>query len=119
MSWTVEVTGQFERWWEQLTEEERISIDGMIRVLEAQGLALGEPYASAVAGSAVTHLHQLRVPHAERAICVLYVPDPAVNVVLLLTGTTRGSTETICPPAEIEQAEIIYTEFVISRNRPH
>ena len=39
MPWTVEVTDQFESWWDLLTEDERISVDGMIRVLEAQGPA--------------------------------------------------------------------------------
>jgi len=88
-------------------------------VLETQGPALGMPYASDVIESTVAQLRQLFVPHREHAICVLYVPTRTTRAVLLLTGTTRGTTDTICPPDEIQRAETIFDDYVKTKTRPH
>jgi hypothetical protein len=37
MSWDVEYTDEFGEWWERLTEEEQISLDASVRLLEALG----------------------------------------------------------------------------------
>ena len=102
MSWTVEVTEQFERWWEQLTEEETDFYRRNDPVLEAQGLALGEPYATAVAGSAVTICVNFacRTPNGPFACCTCRSSSKCCPV-------THGDNEGLCrihrPPAEIEQ----------------
>jgi hypothetical protein len=114
VGWTVEITEDFERWWDRLTEDERISIDGMIRVLEAQGPSLGQPYTVDTAGSLVA---QLRVPHGDRTLCVLYVPEHSRTAVVLLLGTTTGTYDEICPPDEIEAANRIYQKYLTARNR--
>ena len=85
MPWTVEVTQQFEIWWDTLDEEERVSVDGMIRVLEKHG-PTGPPFTSEVTGSQYAQLRQLRVPHQPREMCVLHVADEESSVVVLLTG---------------------------------
>ena len=115
VSWTVEVTEEFERWWDGLVEDERISIDGMIRVLERQGPLLGQPYAFEVSGSQNDRLRQLRVPHRDQLICVLYVPDPARVALVLLTGTTAGWDDEVCPPDEIAAADAIYAKYLATR----
>lgn len=114
VAWTVEVTDDFERWWDRLTEDERVSIDGMIRVLEAQGPSLQAPYSAGVVGSSVAQLRQLRVPHGERDICVLYVSEPSRLV--LLTGSTTGTQDEVCPPDEIAMADAIYRRFLAQRH---
>jgi hypothetical protein len=113
--WTIEVTEEFERWWDLLTEEERISIDGMIRVLEAQGSLLGDPYAVPVAGSRIAQLRQLRVPHDDQVICVLFVLDQPRAAVVLLSGSIAGTEDEVCPPDEIETAATIYTKHLTGR----
>ena len=37
MLWNVEYTDEFEAWWKRLSEEEQISIDASVRLLEARG----------------------------------------------------------------------------------
>lgn len=106
MAWTVEVTDEFETWWDQLTEGERISLDGMIRVLEGHGPALGRPYNMDVPGSRHSRLRQLRVPHHGRFLCVLYIPDEEHAALILLTGTTTGTSEEPCQPEHVELAEL-------------
>jgi hypothetical protein len=116
VSWVVEVTDQFERWWDERTEEERISIDGMIHVLEAHGPALGSPYSLGTVGSRYPNLRQLHVPHTGRTICVFYVPDEGRSTVVLLMGDTEGTAEQPCSPAMIARAESIYSGY-LSRHR--
>lgn len=113
------MTDQFESWWNLLSEDERISVDGMIRVLEAQGPSLGPPYSIEIAGSRFAQLRQLLVPHGDRAICVLYSSDDGRQTLVLLTGTTAGSDEEICPPELIAQADAIHEAYLSGRRDAH
>lgn len=120
MSWTVEVTFEFEAWWDGLTEEERVSIDGMIHVLEAHGPSLGQPYSNAVSGSRFSpQLRQLLVPHQGRQICVLYISEESRSRLVLLTGATTGSDDQVCPPEDVARADVIYGHYLATRENPH
>ncbi|MCZ7596976.1 MAG: hypothetical protein M5U09_03375 [Gammaproteobacteria bacterium] len=37
MTWNVEYTREFGRWWETLSEAEQVDIDAVVRLLEARG----------------------------------------------------------------------------------
>jgi hypothetical protein len=113
---TVEVTHEFETWWHSLSEDERISVDGMIRVLEAHRPDLDLPYSSALDQSGHSQLRQLRVPHGERVICVMYVADVARDVVVLLAGSTLGSEDEVCPPDEIARVDAIYSAYLKAKS---
>src|SRR5688500_7769388 len=102
VAWTVEVTDEFEDWWDAVTEDERVSLDGMIHVLEMHGPSLNLPYSTEVTGSRHPELRQLRVPHRDRFLCVLYIPDEQTAALLLLTGTTTGTLDEPCPPQHVE-----------------
>jgi hypothetical protein len=119
VSWTVEVTDEFETWWDALTEDERVSLDGMIRVLEAHGPSLGSPYNMDVPESRHPQLRQLRVPHQSRFLCVLYIPDEKRAALILLTGTTTGTQAEPCPPEHVELADLIYGDYITRRDGPH
>ena len=120
VAWTVEVTGEFETWWDGLSEEERVSIDGMIHVLEAHGPSLGTPYSVAVTGSAYDpQLRQLLVPHHDQQICVLYISDESGSRLILLMGTTRGTDDEVCPPDDIAHADFLYKRYVAGRRNSH
>lgn len=120
MKWTVEVTREFETWWDGLSEEERVSIDGMIHVLEAHGPSLGAPYSIPIDSSRYApQLRQLLVPHLDCQICVLYIPDDPSSRLVLLTGTTMGTDDEVCPPADVERADAIYKRYVAGRKSAH
>ena len=118
VAWTVEVTDQFESWWDGLSEDERISIDGMIHVLEVHGPSLGPPYSIEIPGAVSRQLRQLRVPHQGREICVLYVSDEGRSALVLLTGSTAGTSDDTCPPEQVQIADAIYANYRARRN-PH
>ena len=46
MAWDVEYTDEFGKWWEVLSEEELISVDASVRLLEECGPALSFPHTS-------------------------------------------------------------------------
>lgn len=118
VAWTVEVTAEFERWWDGLTEDERISIDGMIRVLERHGPALGAPYSAEAPGSTYP-LRQLRVPHHGKEMCVVYTADESSATLVLLIGTTVAHGDEFCPPEFVELAHTIYRSYLATRHEPH
>ena len=119
MAWTVDVTTEFEAWWDSLTEDERVSIDGMIHVLEAHGPTLGAPYSVPVEGSRyAAQLLQLLVPHLDQRICVLYISAEPESRLVLLTGTTTGTGDAVCPPEQVELADSIYGHYLARREDP-
>jgi hypothetical protein len=41
MEWDIEFTDEFERWWNDLSEDEQDSVDQMVRLLQLRGPSLG------------------------------------------------------------------------------
>lgn len=114
VAWSVEVTDHFETWWNSLSEEEQVSVDGMIRVLETHGASLGSPYSSDVSRIRSAALRQLLVPHGGRWIRVLYVVDDLRRALVLLLGS-MAAVDQKCPRVQIELAESIYANYVATR----
>jgi hypothetical protein len=46
MTWEVEYSDEFESWWSVLTEDEQVSIDASVRLLELKGPQLPYPHSS-------------------------------------------------------------------------
>jgi hypothetical protein len=90
LSWDVEYTDEFERWWDDLSEEEQESVAVAIALLEARGPHLGYPYSSAVRTSRHGQMRELRIQHAGRPIRVLYAFDPRRVAMLLVGGDKTG-----------------------------
>ena len=55
------------------------------------GVALGHPHSSAVAGSKHGHMRELRVQHQGRPFRVLYAFDPRRIAILLIGGDKTGN----------------------------
>lgn len=90
MVWEVEYTGEFEAWWDTLTEAEQIDVAAAVGLLEARGSTLGYPHSSAVHGSRHGHMRELRIQHRGRPYRVLYAFDPRRVALLLLGGDKTG-----------------------------
>jgi hypothetical protein len=87
----VEFTGEFEAWWDGLTEDEQESVDVGVRVLEARGVTLGYPWSSDVRESRHGRMRELRIQHEGRPYRVLYAFDPLRNAILLIGGDKTGN----------------------------
>ena len=90
MTTNVEYTDEFGVWWASLSEAEQISVAASVGLLEALGARLGYPHSSAIVGSKVTHLRELRVQHQGKPYRILYAFDPRRDAILLLGGNKAG-----------------------------
>ncbi|WP_208599084.1 type II toxin-antitoxin system RelE/ParE family toxin [Desulfonatronum thioautotrophicum] len=90
MIWEVEYTDEFEAWWDKLSEEEQISIDASVRLLEKCGPTLGYPHSSKISNSKHSHMRELRTQHQGRPLRTLYAFDPRRIAILLIGGDKTG-----------------------------
>lgn len=90
MPWDVEYTPSFETWWHSLDEEEQISVDAVVRLLERFGPALPFPHSSRATTSRHSRMRELRIQHHGRPLRVLYAFDPRRTAILLFGGDKTG-----------------------------
>jgi hypothetical protein len=83
--WDVEVTDQFEQWWDTLSVEEQESIEAAVELLEQRGPGLGRPLVDTVKGSTHANMKELRVA----MIRVLFAFNPTRTAILLIGGDKR------------------------------
>jgi len=90
MPWEVEYTDDFELWWNTLDEEQQVSVDASVRLVERYGPMLPYPHSSSVSTSRHGHMRELRIQHGGRPLRVLYAFDPRRVAILLLGGDKTG-----------------------------
>jgi hypothetical protein len=90
MTWDVEYTDELGQWWATLSEDEQVSIDASVRLLEAKGPQLGFPHTSGIEGSRHPHMRELRVQHEGRPYRLLYAFDLRRSAILLIGGDKTG-----------------------------
>ena len=90
MTWIVEYTDEFGRWWDGLTEDEQEDVAAAVALLEARGPQLPYPYSSGIEESRHAHMRELRIQHRGRPIRVLYAFDPRRVAILLVGGDKTG-----------------------------
>jgi hypothetical protein len=103
MAWDVEFTDEFEIWWNSLGEEEQVSVDATVRLLEALGPNLKFPHSSGINGSKHGQMRELRTQHGGRPLRTLYAFDPRRTAILLIGGDKTGDHrwyETFVPVAD-------------------
>ena len=103
MVWEIEYTDEFGSWWASLSEEEQVSVDASVRLLEERGPTLGFPHSSGINGSRHGHMRELRTQHGGRPFRTLYAFDPRRNAILLIGGDKTGDNrwyETHVPIAD-------------------
>mgnify|MGYP003667707868 CR=1 FL=1 len=61
MSWEVEVTDEFEGWWDSLEEAEQESISASVKLLADYGTTLRFPHSSGIQGSRHGNMRELRI----------------------------------------------------------
>ena len=88
--WEVEFTDEFEKWWSGLTEDEQVSLDSSVRLLESLGPNLPRPHSDTLKGSKHSNMKELRTQHQGRPLRTLYVFDPRRMAILLIGGDKTG-----------------------------
>ena len=91
MTWNVEYTNEFGKWWETLGEDMQDSVSAVVALLVEKGTALPFPYSSGVSDSRHSHMRELRVQHRGKPIRVFYAFDPRRSAILLIGGDKTGN----------------------------
>ncbi|MBN1476242.1 type II toxin-antitoxin system RelE/ParE family toxin [Candidatus Sumerlaeota bacterium] len=108
--WEVEFTDEFEKWWNSLTGDEQESIAVSVRLLQERGPSLGHPHSSAIRGSKISSLRELRTMHRGRPLRTLYAFDPRRAAVLLIGGEKTGDPQWY--RRHVPRAERIYRQHL-------
>jgi hypothetical protein len=88
--WEVEVTDEFERWWQTLSEDEQESLLASVHLLRQLGPLLGRPHADTVKGSRHRNMKELRTQHRGRPLRTFFAFDPRRRAILLIGGDKTG-----------------------------
>ncbi|HZR02396.1 MAG TPA: type II toxin-antitoxin system RelE/ParE family toxin [Burkholderiales bacterium] len=91
MSWEVEYTDEFGKWWNGLSEAEQGDISATAEILMERGPDLPFPYSSGVAGSKHAHMRELRVQSGGKPLRIFYAFDPRRTAILLIGGDKTGN----------------------------
>jgi len=90
MSWDVENTDEFGRWFVDLTDADQDAIDFTVDLLMAQGPTLRFPHTSGIGNSRHSHMRELRIQSESRPLRVFYAFDPRRSAILLIGGDKTG-----------------------------
>jgi hypothetical protein len=90
MTWRVEISTEFERWWESLDEKTQDALTAVIRLLQRDGPMLPRPYADKLRGSKYD-LRELRdtvydEANEQHVYRILYAFDPRRQAFICLGG---------------------------------
>ena len=103
VEWEIEVTGEFERWWDSLSEGEQEDVRACVLLLREYGPALPFPFSTGIHASKHPRMRELRIQHGGEPYRVLYAFDPRRTAVLLIGGRKTGDRrwyETFVPIAD-------------------
>jgi hypothetical protein len=90
MACDVEVTDEWLKWFDGLTEVEQDELAAVIGLLEEKGPHLPFPSSSGVKGSRHSHMRELRAQVKGRPFRTLYAFDPRRTAILLIGGDKTG-----------------------------
>lgn len=110
MACEVEVTDEFEAWWNTLSSGEQESVAAVVQLLEMKGPQLLFPYSSGISQSRHGHMRELRIQHGGDPYRVLYAFDPRRMAILLLGGCKAGDDRWY--DREVPRADKLYDEHI-------
>jgi hypothetical protein len=86
MPWEVEVTDQFEQWWDLLTAEQQDVVEARVLQLAQLGPNLGRPAVDRLSRSRHHNMKELRADRKGSCIRILFAFDPRRAAILLIGG---------------------------------
>ena len=108
--WEVEVTGEFEEWWDSLGVEQQESLTDRVVLLGERGPDLGRPVVERIHQSRHHNMKELRASKGG-ALRVLFIFDPRRHMILLLGGDKSGRWSAWYDLA-IPMADDIYDNYI-------
>ena len=110
MTWTVEYTDEFLKWWQRLDEGEQESLRASVGLLEECGPQLARPHADSVKGSRHANMKELRTQHDGRPYRTFFAFDPRRTAILLIGGDKTGDKQFY--QRMIPEADRLFDEYL-------
>ena len=114
MPYVVNVSAEFERWFEVQDDSLQDSIAFAVGLLKERGPQLRRPYVDTLEGSRLSHLKELRVQHRGEPYRILYAFDLEREALLLVGGNKVGDKRWY--KRMIPVAEAIFERHLASLN---
>ena len=92
MLWAVEVTDQFEIWWDALAVEQQDVVEARVQQLAQLGPNLGRPAVDRLSSSRHHNMKELRSDRNGSCIRILFAFDPRRTAILLIGGDKADSS---------------------------
>jgi hypothetical protein len=115
MTWNVEYTDEFGRWWQSLGQDEQEDVAAMVTLLQARGPQLPFPYSSGIERSRHRHMRELRVQSGGDPLRVFYAFDPRRSAILLIGGNKAGDDRFYVRMVPL--ADRLYDEYLAELRR--
>ena len=90
MTWEVEYTDEFERWWRNLTDCEQADVSASVELLELHGPQLGRPHVDTIKDSRHANMKELRTQSGGKPLRTFFAFDPRRTAILLIGGDKTG-----------------------------
>jgi hypothetical protein len=110
MGWDVELTDEFNEWFEGLDDDEQESVAYAVDLLAERGPNLNFPHSSGIERSRHGHMRELRIQHKGRPYRALYAFDPRRTAILLLGGDKTGDNRWY--DVRVPKADDIYDRYI-------
>lgn len=110
MTWDVEYTDEFGKWWEILSETQQDDIAATTELLMEKGPHLRFPHSSGIEGSRHSHMRELRIQSKGNPIRIFYAFDPRRKAILLIGGDKTGKNRFY--KEHIPIADKLYSEHI-------
>lgn len=117
MAWEVEITDEFMRWYDGLSEREQDDVGAVIELLELEGVRLSRPKSASIAGARNSHMRELIVQSGGRPIRVFYAFDPRQTAIMLIGGDKTGVSDRVFYERHIRIADNLYDEYIVELER--
>jgi len=91
MGFEIEVTNEFNEWYQELDADQRAAIDVRVDLLADKGPNLKRPVVGEIVGSKFDpQMKELRMSVGKSTLRVLFIFDPRRTAILLLGGNKTG-----------------------------
>jgi hypothetical protein len=110
MAWEIEVSDEFKKWYESLTDDECCSVNGVIDALAQLGPVLGRPQVDTLNGSRFPNMKEMRIQYRGRPYRILFAFDPRRYAYLICGGDKTGDAQWYTDA--IRRADLIYAKHL-------